>query len=60
MQVYILTKLAQLNAIIAIHCFQFWKDPDRSITEIGLVMRPEGRNIIVFRDHFSNPPVLAS
>jgi ubiquinone/menaquinone biosynthesis C-methylase UbiE len=46
----------QFDAIIAIHCFQFWKDPDRSIAEIGRVLRPEGRIIIVFRDHSSNPP----
>jgi ubiquinone/menaquinone biosynthesis C-methylase UbiE len=44
------------DAIIAIHCFQFWKDPDCSIAEIGRVLRPEGRIIIVFRDHSSNPP----
>jgi SAM-dependent methyltransferase len=46
----------QFDAIIAIHCFQFWKAPDRSIAEIGRVLRPEGRIIIVFRDHASNSP----
>jgi SAM-dependent methyltransferase len=46
----------QFDAIIAIHCFQFWKDPDHSIAEIGRVLRPEGRIVIVFRDHASNPP----
>jgi ubiquinone/menaquinone biosynthesis C-methylase UbiE len=46
----------QFDAIIAIHCFQFWKDPDRSITEIGRVLRSEGRIVIVFRDHSANPP----
>jgi ubiquinone/menaquinone biosynthesis C-methylase UbiE len=46
----------QFDAIIAIHCFQFWKNPDRSIAEIGRVLRPEGRIVIVFRDHSSNPP----
>jgi ubiquinone/menaquinone biosynthesis C-methylase UbiE len=46
----------QFDAIIAIHCFQFWQDPDRSIAEIGRVLRPEGRIVIVFRDHSSNPP----
>jgi SAM-dependent methyltransferase len=56
MQVYILTKLAQLNAIITINCFQFWKDPDRFIAEIGRVLSPEGHIIIVFRDHSSHPP----
>ncbi len=46
----------QFEAIIAIHCFQFWRDPDRSMAEIGRVLRPEGRVIIMFRDHSSNPP----
>jgi ubiquinone/menaquinone biosynthesis C-methylase UbiE len=46
----------QFDSIIAIHCFQFWKDPDHSIAEIGRVLRPEGRIVIVFRDHSSNPP----
>jgi ubiquinone/menaquinone biosynthesis C-methylase UbiE len=46
----------QFDGIIAIHCFQFWKDPDRSMAEIGRVLRPKGRIIIVFRDHSSNPP----
>jgi ubiquinone/menaquinone biosynthesis C-methylase UbiE len=46
----------QFDGIIAIHCFQFWKDPDRSMAEIGRVLCPEGRIIIVFRDHSSNPP----
>ena len=47
----------QFNAIIAIHCFQFWKDPDVSIAEIGRVLNPRGRIVIVFRDHSSNAPV---
>jgi ubiquinone/menaquinone biosynthesis C-methylase UbiE len=46
----------QFDAIIAIHCFQFWKDPDLSIAEIGRILCPEGRIIIVFRDHSSSPP----
>jgi ubiquinone/menaquinone biosynthesis C-methylase UbiE len=46
----------QFNAIVAIHCFQFWKDPEQSIAEIGRVLHPNGRIVIVFRDHFSNPP----
>jgi ubiquinone/menaquinone biosynthesis C-methylase UbiE len=46
----------QFDAIIAIHCFQFWREPERSIAEIGRVLHPEGRIVIVFRDHTSNPP----
>jgi ubiquinone/menaquinone biosynthesis C-methylase UbiE len=46
----------QFDAIIAIHCFQFWQDPDRSLLEIGRVLRPQGRMIIVFRDHSNRVP----
>jgi ubiquinone/menaquinone biosynthesis C-methylase UbiE len=46
----------KFDAIIAIHCFQFWQDPNRSMTEIDRVLRPNGRIIIVFRDHSHNPP----
>jgi ubiquinone/menaquinone biosynthesis C-methylase UbiE len=46
----------QFDAIIAIHSFQFWQDPDRSMREIDLVLRPQGRIIIVFRDHSTNAP----
>ena len=46
----------KFDAIIAIHCFQFWQDPDRSMSEINRVLRPNGRLVIVFRDHSVNPP----
>jgi ubiquinone/menaquinone biosynthesis C-methylase UbiE len=40
----------QFDAIVAIHSFQFWQDPDRSMREIDRVLRSHGRIIIVFRD----------
>jgi ubiquinone/menaquinone biosynthesis C-methylase UbiE len=46
----------QFDAIVAIHCFQFWQHPDRSLLEIDRVLRPCGRIIIVFRDHSSRSP----
>jgi ubiquinone/menaquinone biosynthesis C-methylase UbiE len=46
----------QFDGIIAIHCFQFWQDPDRSLTEISRVLRPHGRIIIIFRDHSTRAP----
>jgi ubiquinone/menaquinone biosynthesis C-methylase UbiE len=45
----------RFDAIVAIHCFQFWQDPDRSMREIDRVLRPQGRIIIVFRDHSAAP-----
>lgn len=44
------------HAVVAIHSFQFWKDPEHSIKEINRVLQPNGRFIIVFRDHAANPP----
>jgi ubiquinone/menaquinone biosynthesis C-methylase UbiE len=44
------------DAVIAIHCFQFWQDPDLSIAEISRVLRLQGRIIIAFRDHSTNAP----
>jgi ubiquinone/menaquinone biosynthesis C-methylase UbiE len=46
----------RFDAIVAIHSFQFWQDPDRSMLEIGRVLHSKGRIIIVFRDHSSNAP----
>jgi ubiquinone/menaquinone biosynthesis C-methylase UbiE len=46
----------QFDSIIAIHCFQFWQDPARSLAEISRVLRPSGRIIIVFRDHSFRAP----
>lgn len=46
----------QFDGAIAIHCFQFWQDPDLSLAEISRVLRPQGRIIIAFRDHSSRAP----
>jgi ubiquinone/menaquinone biosynthesis C-methylase UbiE len=46
----------RFDAVIAIHSFQFWQDPDRSLAEISRVLRPQGRIAIVFRDHSSHAP----
>jgi ubiquinone/menaquinone biosynthesis C-methylase UbiE len=46
----------RFDAVIAIHSFQFWQDPDRSLIEINRVLRPQGRIAIVFRDHSSPTP----
>jgi ubiquinone/menaquinone biosynthesis C-methylase UbiE len=44
------------DAVIAIHCFQFWPDPDHSIAEISRVLHPKGRIVLVFRDHSRRAP----
>jgi ubiquinone/menaquinone biosynthesis C-methylase UbiE len=46
----------RFNAVIAIHCFQFWPDPDRSIEEISRVLHHNGRIVMVFRDHSKRAP----
>ncbi len=46
----------RFDGVIAIHSFQFWQDPDRTLVEISRVLRPQGRIIIVFRDHSSRAP----
>ena len=44
------------DAVIAIHSFQFWPDPHKSIVEINRILRPQGRIIIAFRDHSTRAP----
>jgi SAM-dependent methyltransferase len=44
------------DAVIAIHSFQFWPDPHKSIVEINRILKPQGRIIIAFRDHSTRAP----
>jgi ubiquinone/menaquinone biosynthesis C-methylase UbiE len=46
----------RFDGIVAIHCFQFWQDPDRSMHEIDRILCPHGRMVIVFRDHSNKAP----
>jgi SAM-dependent methyltransferase len=46
----------RFDTVIAIHCFQFWSDPDRSIEEISRVLHHNGRIVLVFRDHSGRAP----
>ena len=46
----------QFDAVIVIHSFQFWPDPNKSMIEISRVLRPNGRIVIVFRDHSTRVP----
>jgi SAM-dependent methyltransferase len=44
------------DAVIAIHSFQFWPDPHKSIVEINRILKPQGRIVIAFRDHSTRAP----
>jgi ubiquinone/menaquinone biosynthesis C-methylase UbiE len=46
----------QFDAVVAIHSFQFWPDPHKSIIEISRILRPQGRIVIAFRDHANSAP----
>ena len=46
----------RFDAIFAIHSFQFWPDPNKSIIEISRILRHNGRIVIVFRDHSTRAP----
>lgn len=44
------------DAVVALHSFQFWEDPQRCLGEIRRVLRPEGRVVILLRNHGDRPP----
>ncbi len=44
------------DAVIAIHSFQFWEKPEQTIQEISRILKPNGRIVIVFRNHSPKPP----
>lgn len=39
------------NAVVAIHSFQFWPDPEESLREISRVLTMSGRILFILRDH---------
>lgn len=44
------------DASAALHSFQFWPDPARSLAELRRVLAPHGRLLLVLRDHGRRPP----
>lgn len=42
---------AQFDAVAALHCFQFWSDPAKTLAEIMRVLRKEGRFVLILRNH---------
>ncbi len=41
---------------LAVHCFQFWEDPDVCIQEIIRVLKPGGRLVLLLRSHEKRAP----
>ena len=39
------------DAVAALHCWQFWADPQGCLAEIRRTMKPCGKLVIVLRDH---------
>ncbi|MEP2989799.1 MAG: class I SAM-dependent methyltransferase [Parasphingorhabdus sp.] len=49
-------KSQKFDAVAALHCFQFWDQPVRAVSEILRVLKPSGKLVIVLRDHSRNAP----
>ncbi len=44
------------DAVAALHCFQFWSDPDICAREIHRVLKPDGRFVLILRNHEQHAP----
>lgn len=42
---------AKFDAAVALHCWQFWDVPAHCLGEIRRVMKPNGRMVMILRDH---------
>jgi SAM-dependent methyltransferase len=47
---------ASVDAVLAIHSFQFWSPPEACVAEARRVLKPGGRLILVLRDHAAHAP----
>lgn len=46
----------RFDGAAALHCFQFWPQPERTVEELFRLIRPGGRLLLVLRDHARRPP----
>ncbi len=46
----------RFDVVAALHTFQFWSDPELAINEIVRVLRPDGRLVLILRDHSARAP----
>ncbi|HEY2178741.1 MAG TPA: class I SAM-dependent methyltransferase [Caulobacteraceae bacterium] len=42
---------ASFDRVVALHSFQFWADPRRTLDRLRTLMRPAGRLVLILRDH---------
>lgn len=47
---------ASLDAVAALHCFQFWPDPAAGLNEVFRVLRPGGKLALILRRHGVRAP----
>ncbi|MCJ9428480.1 class I SAM-dependent methyltransferase [Kordiimonas marina] len=44
------------DAVLAVHSFQFWQDPDATLRRIHALLKPGGTFVLVLRMHGRKPP----
>lgn len=44
------------EAVAAIHSFQFWSDPANTLTRLRTQLAPQGKLVLILRNHGRNPP----
>ncbi len=42
------------DAIVALHCFQFWEDPETTLIRLHALLAPAGRFVLVLRQRYSS------
>jgi SAM-dependent methyltransferase len=45
---------ASFDRVAALHCFQFWPDPVQVLSEVRRVLRPDGKFVLILRNHARN------